>query len=161
MKLVKFNLDPSSDPSSYKNNQRSTYIDDGVSSIIEEKFNGKGSIPTLSTGTLAEESTQKIDQDLKVVEEAKVLALPKSKTEDIYSSVIEEPADNKSKLILSGLSENEPTSDSSKWDTSQLTKSRKSQVIPASQLIHTTSVGRRIQNNSKIRLWKRSEEKLH
>ncbi|CAG8758307.1 28305_t:CDS:2 [Dentiscutata erythropus] len=96
--------------------QGSTYIDDGVSSIIEEKLNGEDSVSTLSTGTLAEESTQEISRDSKVVEEAdssipakvgvpEVPALPKSETEDIPSSVTEEPADNESKSIESGPSE--------------------------------------------------------
>ncbi|CAG8805677.1 19617_t:CDS:1, partial [Dentiscutata erythropus] len=82
--------------------QASTYIDDSVSSIIEEKLNGEDSVYTLSTEILTEESTQEISRGLKVVEEAgysisakvdvpEVPALPKSETED-------KPVDNESKL---------------------------------------------------------------
>ncbi|CAG8796125.1 26896_t:CDS:1, partial [Dentiscutata erythropus] len=62
------------------------------------------------------ESTQEISRGLKVVEEAgysisvkvgvsEVPVLPKSKTEDILSSVTEKPADNESKSIKPGSSE--------------------------------------------------------
>ncbi|CAG8712059.1 19546_t:CDS:2, partial [Racocetra fulgida] len=96
--------------------QGSTYIDDSVSSITEEKFNGDDSVSTLSTGTLADESTQEIGRDSKVVEETasdiptkvgvpEVPALPKSETEDILNCVTEELADNESKSIESGPSE--------------------------------------------------------
>ncbi|CAG8684279.1 3943_t:CDS:2 [Cetraspora pellucida] len=96
--------------------QGSTYIDDVVSSITEEKFNGDDSVSTLSTGTLADESTQEIGRDSKVIEETtsdipakvgvpEVPALPKSETEDIPNSVTEELADNESKSIESGPSE--------------------------------------------------------
>ncbi|CAG8651269.1 7545_t:CDS:2 [Dentiscutata erythropus] len=88
-------------------------IDDGVFLIIEEKLNGEDSVYTLSTEILTEESTQEISRGLKVVEEAgysilvkvgvpEIPALPKSKTEDISSSVTEEPADNELKSIESG-----------------------------------------------------------
>ncbi|CAG8816390.1 18147_t:CDS:2, partial [Dentiscutata erythropus] len=65
---------------------RSTYIDDGVSSIIEEKLNG-------------EEADSNILAKVGVPE---VPALPKSETENIPSSVTEKPADNESKSIEPG-----------------------------------------------------------
>ncbi|CAG8764567.1 23608_t:CDS:2 [Dentiscutata erythropus] len=92
------------------------YIDNDVSSIIEEKFNSEGLVYTLSTETLTEELTQEISQGLKVVEEAsysisvkvsmpEILALLKSKTENISSSVTEEPSNNELKSIEFGPSE--------------------------------------------------------
>ncbi|RHZ86219.1 hypothetical protein Glove_53g31 [Diversispora epigaea] len=49
--------------------QEPTYIEDNSSSITEEKFNSEDSVSTMSTGTLAEETTQETVRDIKLTEE--------------------------------------------------------------------------------------------